>query len=82
MAKTVTLRVASGTYETFVRAAAAEGRSLSNMIITAALQRIREGQLVSDSEMAEILRDRDLVRRLKRGHADAKKRKGRFVWPL
>jgi predicted transcriptional regulator len=82
MSKTVTLRVDDATYETFVQAAAAERRSLSNMIETAALQHIRDSEFVDDAEMAEIMGNADLVRRLKRGLADAKKRKGRFVSSL
>ena len=79
MSKTVTLRVDNTTYETFVRAAVAERRSLSNMIETAALQHIRDSEFVNDAEMAEIQGNADLVRRLKKGSAAARKRKGRFV---
>ncbi len=79
MSKTVTLRVDDATYETFARAAAAERRSLSNMIETAALQHIRDSEFVDDAEMAEIMGNADLVRRLKRGSEAARKRKGRFV---
>lgn len=82
MPKTLTLRVDDATYETFVRAAAAERRSIANFIETAALRHIQESEFVDDAEMAEIMGDRDLVRRLKRGLADARKRKGRFVSPL
>jgi uncharacterized protein (DUF1778 family) len=82
MSKTVTLRVDDATYETFARAAAAERRSLSNMIETAALQHIRDSEFVDDAEMAEILQNRDLVRRLKEGSEAARKRKGRLVPPL
>lgn len=79
MSKTVTLRVDDVTYETFVRAAAAERRSLSNLIETAALQHIRDSELADDAEMAEILGNSGLVRRLKKGSQAARKRKGRFV---
>lgn len=82
MPKIVTLRLDDETYETFARAAAVERRSLSNMVETAALQHIRDSEFVDDAEMAEIMGNRDLVRRLKRGSADAKKRKGRFVSPV
>lgn len=82
MPKTVTLRVDDATYETFARAAAGERRSLSNMIETAALRHIRDTEFVDDAEMAEIMGNADLLRRLKKGLADAKKRRGRFVPPL
>ncbi len=79
MAKTVTLRLAEEVYEELREAAAAERRPLSNLIETAALARIREAQFVDDAEMAEILSSEDLVRRLKVGSRQARKRKGRFV---
>jgi uncharacterized protein (DUF1778 family) len=79
MSKTLTMRLDDATYETFVRAAAVERRSLANLVETAALQHIRESQFVDDAEMAEILARPGLVRRLKKGAADAKRRRGRFV---
>ena len=82
MPKTLTLRVDDATYETFARAAKAERRSLANFIETAALRHIEESEFVDDAEMAEIIGNTDLVRRLKKGLADAKKRRGRFVPPL
>jgi len=82
MSRTVTLRVDDATYETFARAAAAERRSLSNMIETAALQHIRDSEFVDDAEMAQIMGNRNLVRQLKKGSEAAQKRKGRFTPPL
>jgi uncharacterized protein (DUF1778 family) len=82
MAKSLTMRLDDETYETFVRAAQAERRSLANLVETAALQHIRETHFVDDAEMAEILSRPVLVKRLKAGSRDAKKRKGRFVLAL
>lgn len=79
MAKTLTMRVDDATYETFVRAARAERRSLANLVETAALRHIEESQFVDDTEMAEILSRRELVKRLKAGSRDAQRRRGRFV---
>jgi predicted transcriptional regulator len=79
MSKTLTIRLDDAVYETFARAAAVEQRSLANLVETAALRHIQESQFVDDTEMAEIASRPELVRRLKRGAADAKKRKGRFV---
>ena len=79
MPKTVTLRLANEIYEELREAAVAERRPLSNLIETAALARVREEQFVDDAEMAEILSNEDLVRRLKAGSRQARKRKGRFV---
>ncbi len=82
MAKTLTLRLDGEVYETFVRAARAERRSLANLVETAALRHIQESQFVDDSEMAEVLSRPGLVQRLKAGSRDARKRRGRFVSAL
>lgn len=79
MPKTLTLRLDDDAYSAFARAARVERRSLANFIETAALRYIEESSFVDDSEMAEILSDADLVKRLKAGSADAKRRRGRFV---
>ncbi len=55
MPKTLTMRLDDATYETFVRAAKAERRSLANLVETAALRHVRETSFVDDSEMAEII---------------------------
>jgi len=79
MSKTVTLRLKENVYKIFVEAAKAENRPISNLIETAALNKVREQQFVDDAEMAEILADKDLVERLKQGSKEASERKGRFV---
>lgn len=79
MTKTVTLRLGEDVYEELREAAAAERRPLSNLIETAALARIREAQFVDDAEMAEVLGNDALLRRLEAGSRQARRRKGRFV---
>ena len=79
MSKTVTLRLKEDAYKIFSEAARAENRSLSNLIETAALNKLREQQFVDDAEMAQILADENLVARLRQGSKQAKERKGRFV---
>jgi len=79
MSKTVTLRLKENVYKIFVEAETAENRPISNLIETAALNKVREQQFVDDAEMAEILADKDLVERLKQGSKEASERKGRFV---
>ncbi len=79
MPKTVTLRLDDEVYKELREAAVAERRPLSNLIETAALARVREAQFVDDAEMAEILSNEALLRRLKAGSRQARKRKGRFV---
>jgi predicted transcriptional regulator len=79
MSKTVTLRLKDEVYRAFLEAALSENRPLSNLIETAALNKIREQQFVDDVEMAEILADTDLLKRIQKGSREAKLRKGRFV---
>jgi len=79
MARTVTVRLDQDAYEELREAASAERRSLPNFIANAALERVREAQSVDDSEMAEILSDDALVRRLRTGSQQAHRRKGSFV---
>jgi uncharacterized protein (DUF1778 family) len=79
MAKTVTIRLKEEVYRIFAEAAKSENRSLSNLIETAALNKVREQQFVDDAEMAEILADDNLVARIRRGSKQTKKQKGRFV---
>lgn len=79
MAKTVTLRLDDGAYRELKEAAEAANRPLSNLIETAALERIREQRFVDDAEMAEILGNEALLERLRSGSRQARQRKGRFV---
>ncbi|MDA2927318.1 ribbon-helix-helix protein, CopG family [Acidobacteria bacterium AH-259-O06] len=79
MTKTVTLRLDEKVYEELREAAEADRRPLSNLIETAALAKIREQQFADDVEMAEILQSEALLKRLRAGSRDARRRKGRFV---
>ena len=79
MIRTLTLRLEQDAYDELREAAAAERRSLSNFIVTAALERVREAQFVDDGETAEILNDDALVRRLRTGSRQARQREGNLV---
>ena len=79
MSKTVTLRLEDEVYRELREAAEAERRPLSNLIETAALERVRERQFTDDSEMAEILANEKLLKRMRSGSRQAKRRQGRFV---
>lgn len=82
MAKTVTMRLDDDTYEKLKAAASAERRSLANLIETAALRHLEESSFMDDSEVREVFSNSDLMKRLKSGHAQAKRRKGAFVRDL
>jgi uncharacterized protein (DUF1778 family) len=79
MSKTVTLRIGENIYDMFRAMAERENRPLSNFIETAALRYLQEHELVDDFEMREISQNTNLLSSLKKGHADAKARRGRFV---
>lgn len=79
MPKVLTVRMDEASYKLIEDAAAAENRSVSNFIETAALQRAVAEILVSEEEMAEIRADKSLVKRLKAGRQNAAARRGRFV---
>ena len=79
MSKIVTLRLDEAVYRELREAAEAENRPLSNLIETAALNRVREQQFVDDAEMAEILGNEKLLERLRAGSKQARQRKGRLV---
>ena len=79
MPKIIKLRLKDEVYNIFLETAKAENRTISNLIETAALNKIREQQFVDDVEMAEILSNKDLLRRIKEGSNEAQSLKGRFV---
>jgi predicted transcriptional regulator len=79
MSKTVTLRIGENIYDMFSAMAERENRPLSNFIETAALRYLQEHELTDEFEMREISQNANLLSSLKRGHADAKARRGRFV---
>lgn len=79
MPKTVTIRIDDDTYRSFTKRAKAENRSLANFIETAVKEHIRERDFVDDSEMAEILANEELVRRLRKGSRDVARKRGAMI---
>jgi predicted transcriptional regulator len=79
MSKTVTLRLKDEVYEIFLEAAKAENRPVSNLIETAAVSKVYEQQFVDDAELAEIVENEELMKRITAGSRDAESRRGRFV---
>jgi len=70
MSKTITLRLDDKTYNLIRSAATGSRRSLSNFIEYATMAYLAEDSFVSDSEMAKILADTDLITDLKRGREE------------
>ncbi len=79
MYRTVTLKLEDDVYRIFSEAAEAGNRSLENLIETAALLRIKEEQFTDDAETAEIIADRELMKRIKTGSGEARLKKGMFI---
>ncbi|MCM8813091.1 MAG: DUF1778 domain-containing protein [Candidatus Omnitrophica bacterium] len=79
MSKVITLRLSEEEYQKINAAAASEHRPISNFITTHVLENIEASYYVDSIEMAQIKSDERLMAKLKVGHQDAKKRKGKFV---
>lgn len=79
MSKVVTLRLTEDEYQKIAAAAQIDHRPISNFITTEVLKAIDESYDVDSVEMAQIKSDKKLLEKLKTGHADAKKMKGKFV---
>ena len=79
MAKTVTLRLTEEEYRMIRAAAGVENRPISNFITTKVVENIEESYFVDPVEMAQIKTDKGLLERLKAGHHDAEKMRGKFV---
>ena len=69
--KTVTMRVDDTTYQMIKLAADGQRRNISNFIEFATMQYLTSSQYVDDSEMNEILNDKELVKNLKLGLKEA-----------
>ena len=79
MSKTITLRISEDHYEAFKRYAQTENRKISNAIETLALRQLEDAYFTDDRETAEILSDRALLERIKKGTEQARQGKGRIV---
>ena len=75
MSKTVTIRLKEDVYKIFLEAARADNRSISNLIETAALNKVREQQFVDDAEMAELLSDKKFSGQDKTGFKGSRRTK-------
>ena len=79
MHKTITIRLDESRYKVFKNLADQENRPISNFIETATLRYIESTEYADEFEMAEIRQNKELNESLKRGLADAKAKRGRFV---
>ena len=79
MARVVTVRLSDEEYRRIASAAKQERRPLSNFMTLLVIRGIEEGDYVDTVEMDQITADTSLMTRLRAGHHDARRRKGRFV---
>ena len=79
MSKTLTIRVDEQTYVMLKNHALAQNRSLSNFIETTVKEHIQESEFLDKEEMSDILTNKKLVERLRRGSHDAEKKKGKLI---
>jgi len=79
MPKTITLRLSDEDYQRFLSFARADNRPIANAIETLALRQLDEVLFVDSYEMDEIISDENLLKRMKNGHDQTLKMKGRFV---
>lgn len=79
MSKVVTLRLSEEEYKRISTAAEIEHRPISNFITTRVIEDIDASYYVDPIEMSQISSDKRLLEKLKSGHADAKRKKGRLV---
>ena len=79
MSKVITLRLTEDEYNKIAAAAEIDHRPISNFITTEVLKDVEESYDVDPIEMAQIKSDKKLLEKLKAGHGDAKKMKGKLV---
>ncbi len=79
MSKSVTIKLDDEIYRKFHEIAAEENRSISNLIETLAIKKLDEELFTDTFETAEILSNKSLMERLKRGHQQAVQKKGRMI---
>lgn len=79
MAKTITMRIDDDSYEMLKKAASGARRTISNFLEFAAISYLSQEAYVSDAEMQEIAKDKDLVRNLKLGEKQIQQGRYRIV---
>lgn len=79
MSKVITLRLSEEEYQRVQAAASIEHRPISNFITAWIMKEIEESYYVDAIEMAQISSDKRLLEKLKAGHSDAKRKRGRLA---
>ena len=79
MAKVVTVRLSEEEYQRIAAVAKLERRPISNFMTLMVIKGIEESDYVDAVEMDQILADKPLMAKLRVGHHDAKRRRGKLV---
>ncbi len=79
MSKVVTLRLSDEEYAKIAATAKIEHRPISNFITTATLKEIEDSYYTDVIETDQIASDKKLLKKLKKGHQDANKMRGKMV---
>ncbi|MBU0700582.1 CopG family transcriptional regulator [bacterium] len=79
MPSTITVRLNDEVYRRIKDFAQSERRAISNFIENATLSYIEKSAFMDDLEMMEILNNKELINRIRKGSKDAKEKKGEFV---
>jgi len=79
MSKTITLRLSDESYQKYKSLAERDNRPISNFIETAVKRFIEHNIYVDEFEMEEINSNTEIKKSIKKGAADMKAKRGRFV---
>ncbi len=79
MSKVITLRLSDEEYGRISATALVEHRPISNFITAVVLRKIDDSSYTDAIETAQIHSDKKLMAKLKAGHADARRLKGKFA---
>ena len=77
--KTLTIRMSEEDYKAILNSAKKDRRTLSNFMLSTTLKAIEHGYYTEPAETENIVADKVLMKGIKEGHRDAKKKRGRYV---
>ena len=77
MSKTITVRLSNEEYEQIALSAEHEHRPISNFITHIVINKLKESHYVDSIEMAQIRSDEKLLKKLNRGHKEAREIRGK-----
>lgn len=79
MSRSITIQLDDDAYKKFHEMAVEVNRSVSNLIETLALNKLEEELFTDTFETSEILSNKSLLARLKKGHQHAMHKKGHLI---